>query len=243
VLGFDVTAGNVHDSMAFDKLYKKVTDKYEETESIVVDAGYKTPAICKKIIADNRNPVVPYKRPMTKKGFFRKYDYAYDEYSDCYTCPNNKRLTYSTTNRAGYREYKSDPHDCIGCPHRYKCTSSKNCTKVVTRHIWQDYYDEAERLRHTDKNKALYKLRSETIERVFADAKEKHRMRYTQYRGRSKVTTEISLIYSCMNLKKLAVWLCKGKNNPSLPSHPFECFLPEAVFLFATVEEPIQAAP
>ena len=29
----------------------------------------------------------------------------------------------------------------------------------------------------------LYKRRKETIERVFADAKEKHAMRYTQYRG------------------------------------------------------------
>ena len=45
---------------------------------------------------------------MTKKGFFKKTEYVYDEYYDCYICPVNKLLHYSTTNREGYREYKSN---------------------------------------------------------------------------------------------------------------------------------------
>ncbi|WP_242946034.1 transposase, partial [Clostridium sp. DSM 8431] len=53
----------------------------------------------------------------------------------------------------------------------------------------------------------IYKLRSQTIERVFADAKEKHGMRYTQYRGIKKVRMELNLLFACMNLKKLAIWL------------------------------------
>ena len=36
---------------------------------------------------------------MTKDGFFKKYEYVYDEYYDCYICPNNKTLTYRTTNK------------------------------------------------------------------------------------------------------------------------------------------------
>lgn len=57
------------------------------------------------------------------------------------------------------------------------CTKSKNKTKMVHRHIWEDYIDEAEHLRHTEENKKQYAMRKETIERVFADAKEKHGMR------------------------------------------------------------------
>ena len=38
---------------------------------------------------------------MTKEGFFKKYEYVYDEYYDCYICPNNQVLTYRTTNRDG----------------------------------------------------------------------------------------------------------------------------------------------
>ncbi len=52
-------------------------------------------------------PLFPYKRPMTKEGFFGKYEYAYDEYYDCYICPGAHILKYSTTNRSGYKEYKS----------------------------------------------------------------------------------------------------------------------------------------
>ena len=46
----------------------------------------------------------------------------------------------------------------------------------------------------------------ETIERVFADAKEKHAMRYTQYRGLAQVTNWVKLKFVAMNLKKLATW-------------------------------------
>jgi len=147
---------------------------------------------------------------MTKKDFFKKYEYTYSKKYDYYICPNEKLLTYSTTNKDGYRLYKSNPNDCLKCPFREKCTQSGNYIKVITHHIWQDYLDEAERLRHTETNKILYRMRKETIERVFADAKEKHRMRYARYRGKKKTAMEISLIYSCMNLKKLAIWMARG---------------------------------
>ena len=52
--------------------------------------------------------------------------------------------------------------------------------------------------------KELYRLRKEKIERVFADAKEKHGMRYTQYRGLAQVTNWVKLKFAAMNLKKLA---------------------------------------
>ena len=151
---------------------------------------------------------------MTKEGFFKKYEYVYDEYYDCIICPNNKLLTYTTTNRDGYREYKSNPWDCEKCPMRGQCTGSKNMQKVVTRHIWEDYIEQVEDYRYTPEIKAIYELRKETIERVFGDAKEKHGMRYTNYRGLAKVTAEAALRFACMNLKKLAKW---KKKNGLLP--------------------------
>ena len=49
---------------------------------------------------------------------------------------------------------------------------------------------------------ATYALRSQTIERVFADAKEKHAMRYTPYRGLPAVTAWVKLKFTALNLKK-----------------------------------------
>ncbi|WP_317050707.1 transposase, partial [Clostridium neonatale] len=56
---------------------------------------------------------------------------------------------------------------------------------------------------HIKGMKEIYMLRSQTIERVFADAKENHGMRYTQYCGIRKVKVEFNLIFARMNLKKL----------------------------------------
>lgn len=157
----------------------------------------------KQIIDSNKVPCTPYKRPMTKAGFFKKYEYAYDEYYDCYVCPNNQALKYSTTNREGYREYKSDPDICATCQHRAQCTESKACQKLVTRHVWADYMALAEDYRHTPKYKEIYGRRKETIERVFADAKEKHGMRYKRLRGLQKVSMQVALTFACMNLNRL----------------------------------------
>jgi len=65
-------------------------------------------------------------------------------------------------------------------------------------------------LRHTAENKRLYAMRKETIERVFADAKEKHGMRWTTYRGLEKVSMQAMLTFAAMNLKKLATWLWRS---------------------------------
>ena len=206
ILGCEVTPGNIHDSTVYDTVYDKVTERFKEVETVAVDSGYKTPWICKKTTDDGRMISTPYKRPMTKQGFFKSYEFIYDEYYDCVICPNDKVLKYCTTNRDGYREFKSSPVICLSCPYRSKCTESKTGQKLVLKHIWQDYLELAEDIRHSPEGKASYALRSQTIERVFADAKEKHGMRYTFHKGLTRVRNWVRLKFSAMNLKKLAMW-------------------------------------
>ncbi|GAB6156840.1 IS1182 family transposase [Desulfotomaculum varum] len=238
ILGVKVAPGNINDSQVFSDLFQEVNQKFPEIEAVVVDAGYKTPGVCREIIEAGKLPVMPYKRPMTKDGYFKKREYVYDEYYDCYLCPNNQVLRYSTTNRAGYREYKSDPKICSECPMRMQCTQSKNCTKVVTRHVWEHYMEIAEDIRHTPWGKELYKMRGETIERVFADAKEKHGMRYTNLRGLRKVGHYLTLLFACINLKKLAMW--KKKQGMLPPAAPvFSLVLSKIRKIFAFNQTPL----
>ena len=153
VLETVVTPGNVHDSVAFDEVYDKVTENFPQVEAVVADAAYKTPHICKKVFGDGRVLSTAYKRPQTMKNGHESWKYVYDEFYDCVICPEYQPLKYSTTVYA-----------------------------------------------------QLYKCRKETIDRVFADAKEKHAMRYTQYRGLAQVTNWVKLKFAAMNLKKLATW-------------------------------------
>lgn len=213
VLETVVTAGNVHDSVAFDDVYDNLTEKYPKIETIVTDSAYKTPHICKKVFDDNRVLSTAYKRPMTMKGGHEWWKYVYDEYYDCVICPEYQVLKYRTTNRDGYREYKSNPEICKNCPTRELCTKSKDCVKVVIRHIWKDYEEHAEDVRHTPKYKELYRMRKEKIERVFADAKEKHAMRYTPYTGLAQVSNRVRLKFAAMNLKKFAKWKWNSRKN------------------------------
>ena len=211
IIGYDVNAGNLHDSRTFKGLYDKI--KKHNPEMIVADAGYKTPAIAKLLIDDGIKPVFPYKRPMTKKGFFKKYEYVYDEDFDCYICPNNQVLKYSTTNREGFREYKSRSEICKDCPHLNQCTHSKNQVKVVSRHLWAHYMEICEDIRHTIGMKAIYNRRKETIERIFGTAKEAHGFRYTQMYGKARMRMKVGLTFACMNLKKLAKMLFRKNHS------------------------------
>ena len=215
--GFVLTSltvpGNVHDSVSFKPAFDILKEKFPDINNVVLDAGYKTPAITREIIESNITPYMPYKRPMTKEGFFKKYEYVYDEEYDCVLCPANEVLIYTTTNKKGYREFKSDPSKCKECPYLKKCTHSKNYTKVVTIHVWDRYMEQAEEIRHTLDYKEIYGKRKETIERVFADGKESHGLRYTKVRGLKKNQHQALIIFASQNLKRMAKWSWNNINH------------------------------
>ena len=215
VLGYSVHPGNEHDSKTFPEVYKKI--EHMNIEVLVGDTAYKTPAIARMMKERGIELLSTYSRPKTKKGFFPKHEYVYDEYFDCYLCPANEILSYSTTNRDGYREYKSNPKICEHCPYLNQCTQSQSHEKIVARHVWQDAVDEAEENRYRYGTKDIYKYRKETIERIFGLAKELHGFRYTQQYGKAQMEVKAALTYACMNLKKLA----KKRWKPRSFSPPF----------------------
>ncbi|SFE66875.1 Transposase DDE domain-containing protein, partial [Thermoanaerobacter thermohydrosulfuricus] len=69
-------------------------------------------------------------------------------------------------------------------------------------------------LRHTPYCKEVYERRKETIERVFADMKEKHGLRWTTLRGKEKLSMQAMLVFAAMNLKKMATWLWRKGISP-----------------------------
>ncbi len=206
VLDVEITAGNIHDSVAWDSVYDKVTRRFQDAEFIVMDAGYKTPWIAKKILDDSRIPILPYTNKGYKKDRFKPWEYEYDVVTDSFICPRGETLRHTTTDKEGKRIYRSTPAICRNCPCRERCGANEKGQKVLQTHIWQEYLDLVEALRKTERGKELYAKRKETIERVFADAKEKHAMRYTQHRGLARVSNWVRLKFAAMNLKKMAKW-------------------------------------
>ena len=213
-----VTAANVHDSIPYLKRLDRQMDHFNfPTEAVGLDAGYMSAPICKGLDDRNIYGVIGYRRPTHIKGRLYKREYIYDPQADVYRCPQDQLLTYRTTNRDGYREYRSDSSICRQCPLLGQCTSNAQQVKTVTRHVWEDYKEKVDSHRLTLSGKAIYKQRKETVERSFADAKQLHGHRYIRMRGLLRAQEQCLLSAACQNMKKMALLLCKsekrGKNG------------------------------
>lgn len=206
VVGTAVTPGNVHDSRLLEPMVQEIIAHIGKPLAVAADAAYKNPFIARFLLLNEMTPALPYTRPRTKKGYLKKSEFVYDSERDCYMCPEGQALAYRTTTKEGYRQYTSDPMRCVDCPLLQQCTQSQNHQKMVQRHIWENYVEEADRLRLLPEVREIYGRRKETIERVFADGKEKHGMRWTTLRGLKKLSMQAMLTSAAMNLKKLARW-------------------------------------
>jgi hypothetical protein len=206
------TAANIHDSVPYlDRLDRQRTRFGFTVDAVGLDAGYFTPHICKGLEEREIFGVIGYRRPNHGKGFLSKRQYTYDAETDSYHCPAGERLVYRTTDRKGYRHYTSDPSVCQECSYLAQCTRNAQTVKTITRHVWQEYKDRVDTHRLTDRGKALYARRKETVERSFADAKELHGHRWAKRRGLSKVREQSLLCAAVQNMKKIALYLWKNQ--------------------------------
>ncbi len=208
-----VTPGNVHDSKPYlARLDRQLTAFNIYPYTVGLDTGYKTAGICKGLEDRNIEGVIGYRRPNKAEGLFAKRKFVFDADQNHYVCPAGQLISYNTTNRLGYREYRSDSEQCKRCPFLDQCTRSRNHTKVITRHVWQDSVERTDARRLTEQGKRIYQRRKETVERSFADAKQLHGHRYARYRGLRRVSGQCLLAAACQNMKKIALLLARFYN-------------------------------
>lgn len=203
------TPANVHDSIVYlGRLDRQVERFGFNPAAVGLDAGYATPGIARGLEERRIGGVTGYRNPTPPKpGMMRKSDFVHEPELDGYRCPQGQLLAYATTDRTGYRQYKSDPAICRDCPLRASCTSSANATRLITRHVWQDARERTDATRKTAWGKAIYRRRKETVERSFADAKQLHGHRYARFRSLTKVACQCLIAASAQNIKKIALAL------------------------------------
>lgn len=206
-----ITAGNVNDSVVYTDRLTHQIEKFgfkSTLESVALDSGYMTPWICHKTAELEIMAVIP-ERLSREHGVFSKDQFVYDEEKNVFLCPNGQELTYRTTNRNGYREYKSDPKVCEHCPLLKECTTNQNHQRTVQRHIWESDKEKVAKYRQSKEGKTAYTIRCQTIERSFADAKMLHGLRYCRFRGRENVQIQALLTATAQNIKKIALQLSR----------------------------------
>lgn len=105
---------------------KRQTERFGlEPVAAGVNAGYFTAAVC-QLTQEMGIALVPgYRRPHRGANDYQKKHFTYDAERDLYLCPAGSELSYGTTDRNGYRHYRSDKTVCEVCPEREKCTRSR----------------------------------------------------------------------------------------------------------------------
>jgi transposase len=206
IMDTHVTPGNVHDSQPFIARLERQIQRFGlDTVAVGVDAGYFTSAVC-HLTQEMGVALVPgYRRPHKGQNAYQKKHFTYDPEKEVYTCPGNSELIYGTTDRNGYRHYRSDVKACAVCPVRDNCTKNSKMQRTITRHVWEEAKERANALRLTKWGKKVYARRKETVERSFADAKQHHGHRYARFRGLNKVQMQCLLAAMAQNMKKMAL--------------------------------------
>ncbi|WP_053555367.1 IS1182 family transposase [Sphingopyxis sp. 113P3] len=210
------TPANVHDSVVYLGRLDRQCERFQfDVAAVGLDAGYATAGIAKGLEDRQIMGVTGYRNPSRPRpGMMRKSRFVWEGQSDGYRCPEGQLLGYSTTDRNGYRQYKSDPNVCRDCALLSSCTTAQKPQRVITRHVWQDSRDRVDALRLTPQGKAIYKRRKETVERSFADAKQLHGHRYARFRGRKRVAFQCLIAAAAQNIKKIAL----AMTRESLPA-------------------------
>jgi hypothetical protein len=134
------TPASVHDSIPYLARLDRQRERFGfPVRTVGLDAGYATAAIAKGLEDRHIQGVTGYRGPTPPKaGLMRKASFAYNREQDVYCCPGGQELAYATTDRSGYRHYKSDPAICAFCPLKASCTTNAKAQRTITRHIWQD---------------------------------------------------------------------------------------------------------
>jgi transposase len=211
-----VTPASLHDSIPYLGRLDRQRERFGfNVAAVGLDAGYYTAGIARGLGERGIQGVIGYSRPTHREGFLRKRDFIYEREADAYRCPEGQLLAYRTTNREGYREYKSDPDRCRSCPLLASCTTSANTTKIVTRHVWQDAKERIDFNRLTPWGKRVYRRRKETVERSFADAKQLHGHRYARFRGLKRMAEQCLLAAAAQNIKKIALAFTGAAPQPA----------------------------
>jgi len=175
-------------------------------ERIVADSAYGSAEMLGWLVEERAiEPHIPvFDKSARTDGTFSREDFAYDQQSDVYICPDGKVLASTGTlvNDGATLLYRASKYDCDACQLKPQCCPKTPCRKV-TRSIHEEARDVAREIAKTD---AYVRSRRERkkIEMLFAHLKRILRLDRLRLRGPLGARDEFLLAATAQNLRKLA---------------------------------------
>lgn len=183
------------------RLYAPVEAKSQEA---AVEAGS----------AGSRRQELPLVSATEEKGkkpdkLYGKGKFIWDEASHSYTCPAGQTLqrvtqgTESRVNGESVEVEKFATKACADCAQRERCTTSKK-GRQIKRLVEEPLVEALRQRMASESGRELYRLRKQTVERDFAEAKEHRGLRQFSGFGLELAETEVALLVLLNNGK---AWL------------------------------------
>jgi len=175
-------------------------------ERIVADSAYGSAEMLGWLVEERAiEPHIPvFDKSARTDGTFSREDFAYDQQSDVYICPDGKVLASTGTlvNDGATLLYRASKYDCDACQLKPQCCP-KTPSRKVTRSIHEEARDVAREIAKTD---AYVRSRRERkkIEMLFAHLKRILRLDRLRLRGPLGARDEFLLAATAQNLRKLA---------------------------------------
>ena len=144
--------------------------------------------------------------PMLPKEQFR-----WDADQRQYVCPQGHVLSYAgrTSKQKNNGEsvplevYQADPADCGTCPLRAQCVQSQSGARSVRRRPHEEHVEALKERMKTPEAKELYRQRSQSVERSYADQKEHRGLRKFSGRSQQRAGAQAGLWILVHNLRTL----------------------------------------
>ncbi len=217
ILDFEVT--NKTDKAALSKSVERTANALESKDFVALyDKGYFCGAEIAKCHAMGVTVMVsPAVRPsasLIPAPAFHGDKFIYNKQDDTFLCPNKEILTSNgkeyTSPQGKFKQYKTDR--CIPCPQRKNCTTSKRGIRIIERSQYAENVEINNAL--IKSNPQLYRLRQEIIEHPFGTIKRQWGFDHTiMKRGKDRVASDIGLIFTAYNLRRLINLLYKKSKN------------------------------
>ena len=175
-------------------------------ERIVADSAYGWAEMLGWLVEERAiEPHIPvFDKSARTDGTFSREDFAYDQQSDVYICPDGKVLASTGTlvNDGATLLYRASKYDCDACQLKPQCCP-RTPSRKVTRSIHEEARDVAREIAKTD---AYVRSRRERkkIEMLFAHLKRILRLDRLRLRGPLGARDEFLLAATAQNLRKLA---------------------------------------
>jgi transposase len=197
-----------------------ILDSQFRSATLLADTNYFSEHNCRFLLRDQkmqalipdphfRSRDVRFQARATAQGI-HKADFIYDPTHDRYRCPQGKLLSLYTRVRSGPhrgRKYRSQEHDCKGCPLAQSCLTKgarRRTLFVADEPSSPSYTQRMRQLVDSPQGRQTYARRMVTIEPVFGNIKHTKGMDRFTLRGAMKVSIQWLCYCLVHNIEKIA---------------------------------------